>query len=157
MSTHTTYFCDYCNSDHDTDYSDGRQAISHDYPPHAGWAEFEAPYVGYFGDTLKAEIHVCAHCLADPEFEPRRGWTLPKWDDAARENVAAGRKLAEAYEWALEHLGRRDQWGVAGVRQVLEEFYGYGHRPGPRFEDGRFRTDDVVRPPSPSKGQEPRA
>jgi hypothetical protein len=144
MSTHTTYFCDHCNTDHDYDGSGGAQAINYDYPQMDGWAEFQEPYTSRLGYAATNEIHICAHCLADPEFEPRTAWKIGSWDDESRKNLAKGRAAAEAYDWALEHLGTRsDRWPYrSGVRQVIDD--GYGRQFGPLFEDGRLNSEDRV-------------
>lgn len=146
MSTHTTYFCDQCNSDRDITHGDddGHAINFGELSTYDGWAEFEKPYVDRWGDTRNAEYHICAHCLADPEFSPGSFGKVSEWDTESRKNLEKGRKHAEAFAWAEEHLGSRDRWGYRGVRQVFGS-YPYGYEPGPRLEDGRFSTSDKVR------------
>jgi len=142
MSTHTTHFCDDCNSDRDRSHGDddGHAINYSEYPVGDGWAEFGKPYTDSLGYTRTADYHVCAHCLADPEFDPVRYGAISDWDTQSRENLEKGRKHAEAFAWAEEHLGTRDRWGWRGVRQV----FGDGWRTGPKLEDGRFSPSDKV-------------
>lgn len=150
MSTHTTYFCDHCNSDHESDrrYDGGASAITYsEYPVGDGWAEFEKPYTDRGGDRRTEELQVCAHCLADPEFDPASYGAIPEWDTGSRENFEKGRKHAEIYADALERLGTPDRWGRRGVTQVFDDAtsYPYGYQPGPKLADGRFSTSDQIR------------
>lgn len=147
MSTHTTHFCDNCNQDRDADHRHGDEgnAVTYsEYPVGDGWAVFEEPYVDSLGYDRKAEVHICAYCLASPEFKPRSRWAIPDWDDDSRRNFERGRAHAEAFVHAQETLGRRDRWGWRGVRQALGH-NPYGYEVGPKLADGRFRSDDAVR------------
>jgi hypothetical protein len=143
VSTHTTYFCDACNSDYDISAGeDDGHAINHGgLPAYDGWAEFQKPYTDSAGHRRMADYHVCAHCLAAPDFEPDRWGEVPEWDDASRKSLEAGRKHGEAFAWAEQHLGTADRFGWRGVRQVFGS-YAYGYRIGPKLEDGRFSTSD---------------
>lgn len=138
MSTHTTHFCDHCNADHDITHGDddGHAITYSEYPPGDGWAEFRA---GRPKSIHADEIHICAHCLADPDFEPDEGWWIAEWDGESKDNLARGRAHAERFRWAQEHLGTKDRWGFRGVRQV---FVRVAYRVGPKLEDGRFSPSD---------------
>jgi hypothetical protein len=146
MSTHTTHFCDYCNSDRDISYGhnddDGHAINYSEYPVGDGWAEFLKPYTDRLGYKRDAEYHICAHCLADPEFDPSRYGKIAEWDKASQENLEKGRKHGEMYAWADENLGSRDRWGRRGVRQVFGDV---GYWFGPKMADGRFSPSDRVR------------
>jgi hypothetical protein len=146
MSTHTTYFCDWCNQDHDASYDGGASGINYEYPPSDGWAEFGLPYTDSLGYAATSEVHVCSRCLAIPEFEPRPRWTIADWDTTSKENLEKGRKHAEAFDWAQEHLGTYDKrWcSYQGVRQVFNTggSFGYGYLVGPKLSDGRFSPSD---------------
>lgn len=146
MSTHTTHFCDCCNSDRETSRSDddGRAVTYSEYPVGDGWAEFGKPYTDRWGDKQTAEYHVCAHCLADPEFDQFGYGAIPDWDTHSQENLENGRKHAGAFQWAQENLGTWERFGWRGVRQVFDK-YDYGYQPGPKLADGRFSTSDKVR------------
>lgn len=131
MSSHTTYFCDHCNSDHDIQHpEDEGHAVCYDgLPTYAGWAEFRKPYTGYTGRPMMAENHVCAHCLADPEFADHDYGEVAEWDTESLQSVAAGAAHAAMYADALESIGN-SRW-PHGVRQV----FGDGRLHGPRPHD----------------------
>lgn len=146
MSSHTTYYCDNCNQDGDQGY-DGPGVCAEGYPLSDGWAVFTVPVVSA-GYKFEDEIHVCADCCADPDFEPHHTWEVRKWDDESLKNLADGRAAADRYVWAREHLGRQADFGWTGVRQVspaASHPYGYEH--GPRMEDSRFATWERPRVP----------
>lgn len=144
MSTHTTYFCDECNSDHDIQHGDDEgHAINYEYPAFDGWAVFQRPYTASGGYKSTEEFHICAHCLADPEFNPEGYGSVPEWDTQSCENVEKGRRHAEAFTWAQEHLGTPDtRWST--IRGVLQVFGGGSYWTGPKMHDGRFSTSDRV-------------
>lgn len=147
MSTHTTHFCDCCNGDREiTHGDDDGHAINYsEIPTYDGWAEFEKSYIDRSGDKRTAEYHVCARCLADPDFDQSHYGAVAGWDTQSRENLEKGRKHADAFAWAQEHLGTPDRWGFPrGVRQVFDGSYAYGYRVGPKFADGRFSASDRV-------------
>jgi hypothetical protein len=145
MSTHTTYFCDHCNYDRETTRgSDDGSAITYtEYPVGDGWATFEEPYIDSFGHNRRAEVHICAYCLASPEFEPRPRWTIPEWDTESCKNFERGRAHAEAFVRAQETLGTRDRWGWRGVQQALG-YQPYGYLVGPKLANGKFEARDAV-------------
>lgn len=137
MGSHTTYFCDYCNDDHDIQHGeDDGHAICFNYPVGDGWAEFQVPYTNSLGHTNTRDVHICAHCLADPDFEPKRNWKISEWDTASKENFEKGRVHADLFAHALETLGTHGRWGATGVTQVFD---GHGYTHGPKLEDGSFR------------------
>lgn len=144
MSTHTTYFCDCCNSDRMSDRGDddGHAVNYGELPTYDGWATFEKPYTDSLGYKRTAEWHVCAHCLADPEFDSTDYGKIGDWDSSSLESFEKARKHAEAFAWAQEHLGTPEKWYVRGVRQV---FGSVGYWVGPKMADGRFSPSDRVR------------
>jgi hypothetical protein len=146
MSSHTTYFCDVCNSDRETQQSadDGRAVTYTEYPVGDGWAEFTKRRASGYGED---EMHVCAHCLASPDFDgPWEGFAVSEWDENSAKNVEKGRAHAEVFRHAQETLGTWDRWYWRGVKQVFDSAtsYPYGYRVGPKMEDGRFSPGDQV-------------
>lgn len=145
MSTHTTHFCDYCNSDRDITWGhndgDGHAVNYSEYPVGDGWAEFQKPYTDFSGRPSTYDVHICAHCLAEPEFDSARWGKVSEWDSESQQNIEKGRKHGEAFAWAEEHLSSPARFGRRGVRQVFGDV---GYSFGPRMADGRFCTSDRV-------------
>jgi hypothetical protein len=141
VSSHTTYFCDVCNQDLDNEGDrDGRSAVCNESPGWCGWATFNVPVTGSTGFRYTDEVHVCAHCLADPEFEDREWGEIHGYDFESRQNLVAGRQHAAIFEAAQESIGTKTRWGWTGVRQKFERYWNLG----PRLDDGRFNSTDRV-------------